>query len=437
MAVLSQRWLGSTLLVLFGVVCGFVVAEGAARLMLDSPPGYALYSKERNEAHTALAKLVSDPRLGHHLEPHAPGHDARGFRNETSVDATDVVVIGDSQTWGINVRREESWPAVLAKISHLSVYSMALGGWGPLQYELLAKDAVALRPRALIIGIYLGNDIFDACNQVYGTDAFPQYRRLGADFSADLSALNARLQLANDPTRVGQAQAKFQELRGLAKFWRRLGDRSLIVQILMTRGWLPDVPSADTLYEEADKAWAHEHPDVASVYGRGGISTVMTYGYRGTAVDLSNACIREGTRITREVLTRLKRWSDEANMKIGVLLIPTKESVYSLADETSHPKITQAYVEMVKNEAVIKEELLEQCGRIKLSCVDLVHRLIKAAQNEEILYKADSDGHPVANGYRHIALVGQELLQHLGIVANSDGTVAEVASARHSTFRSR
>src|SRR5262249_50916074 len=155
----------------FGAICGVVLVEGIARLTLDPPQGYALYSKERNEAHTSLTRLVSDPRLGHHLEPDAPGHDARGFRNEASAAITDVVAIGDSQTWGVNVRREESWPAVLGKISHLSVYSMALGGWGPLQYEVLAKDAVAFRPRALIVGIYLGNDIFDGCNQVYGTDA--------------------------------------------------------------------------------------------------------------------------------------------------------------------------------------------------------------------------------------------------------------------------
>ena len=429
--------LGHSALILGGLLVGVVAGEGLARIFLDPPPGYALYDRARNEAHAALSNIVPDPKLGHRLAPHTLGHDDRGFRNAGAVTVADVIAIGDSQTWGVNVGREEAWPSVLERVTGVHVYSMSLGGWGPLQYEVLAKDAVALRPRALIVGIYLGNDIFDACNQVYGTDAFPQYRQPGADFSADLSALNARLKSTNDSTRVEQAQAKFQELQGLAKFWRRLGDRSLIVQILMTRGWLPDIPSADALYEEADKAWAREHPAVASVYQRGQISTVMTYGYRGTAVDLSNACIRDGVRISREVLTHLKRWSEESHMKIGVLLIPTKESVYGLADETLRPQMTEAYAEMVKNEAAIKEDLLQQCGLIQLPCRDLVHRLIKAAHDEERLYKADSDGHPVANGYRHIALAGQELLQILGVVADPGGTVAEAGSARYSALRSR
>jgi hypothetical protein len=435
--VKRRHILGHSVLILGGLLAGLVAAEGLARIFLDPPPGYVLYDSARNEAHSALSNIVPDPKLGHRLAPHALGHDDRGFRNSGEVTVADVIAIGDSQTWGVNVGREDAWPSVLERVAGIHVYSMSLGGWGPLQYEVLAKDAVALRPRALILGIYLGNDIFDGCNQVYGTDAFPQYRQRGADFSADLSVLNARLKSTNDSTRVEQAQARFQELQGPAKLWRRLGDHSLIVQILMTRGWLPDIPSADTLYEEADKAWAREHPAVASVYRRGRISTVMTYGYRGTAVDLSNACIRDGVRITRDVLTRLKQLSDEASLKIGVLLIPTKESVYSLADETVRPQMTQAYREMVANEAAIKENLLAHCGRLKLSCVDLVHRLVKAVHDEELLYKADSDGHPVANGYRHIALAGQELLQALGVVADPDGAVAEAASARYSALRSR
>lgn len=436
--MVKRRYIvGHGVLILGGLLVGAAAGEGLARIFLDPPPGYALYDRARNEAHAALSNIVPDPKLGHRLAPHTLGHDDRGFRNAGAVTVADVIAIGDSQTWGVNVGREEAWPSVLERVTGVHVYSMSLGGWGPLQYEAVAKDAVALRPRALILGIYLGNDIFDGCHHVYGTDMFPQYRQPGADFSADLSALNARLKSTNDPTRVEHAQAKFQELQGVAKFWRRLGDRSLIVQILMTRGWLPNIPSADTLYEEADKAWAREHPAVALVYQRGRISTVMTYGYRGTAVDLSNACIRDGVRVTREVLTHLKRWSEKVNMKIGVLLIPTKESVYGLADETLRPQMTEAYVEMVNNEAAIKEELLHLCGRIQLPCLDLVHRLVKAAHDEESLYKADSDGHPVANGYRHIALAGQELLRILGVVADPGGTVAEVGSARYSALRSR
>lgn len=410
MAVTAQRWVASTLLVLFGVACGFVVAEGAARLTLDSPQGYALYSKERSEAHASLTKLVSDPRLGHRLEPDAPGHDARGFRNEASVEITDVVAIGDSQTWGVNVRREESWPAVLAKISHLSVYSMALGGWGPPQYEELAHDATGLGPKAILVGLYFGNDIFDSCSVIYSAKGSHKYRRSDRDLSPALMELQSRLKSADNHARGTVVREQVERMGAVAKLWQRVAGRSLILQILMVRGWLPGIPSADELYEAGDKAWALEHPNAAAVYAHGKISTVMTYGYRGVALDRENLCIQEGIRITREVLASLQKLEETARVRVGVVLIPTKESIYAAADEALLSHASKEFVELVRHEAEIKEELQEWCKRLAMVCIDAADRLVAAARNGAILYKADSDGHPVADGYRQIAYAGQDAL---------------------------
>ena len=416
MAVTAQRSLASTLLVLFGVVCGFVIAEGVARLTLDSPQGYALYSKERNEAHTSLAKLVSDPRLGHHLEPHAPGHDARGFRNEASVDITDVVAIGDSQTWGINVRREEAWPAVLAKSSHLNVYSMALGGWGPPQYEVLARDAMALGPKAILIGLYFGNDIFDSCSAIYSAKSSHKYRRSDRDLSPALMELQSRLKLADNQARGTLVREQVDRMGAVAKLWQRLAGRSLLLQILMTRGWLPGIPSVDELYETGDKAWALEHPNAAVAYTNGKVSTVMTYGYRGVALDRENLCIQEGIRITREVLASLRELGETTHIRMGVVLIPTKESIYAAADEAVLSHAPKEFAELVRHEAETKEELQDWCKRLALVCIDAADRLVAAARNGAILYKADSDGHPVAEGYRQIAYAGQDALIAVGLL---------------------
>jgi len=412
----KDRWINFSLLIA-GTMVGLAIGELAARVFLDPPPGHVLYSKERNEAHASLLNTVSDPRLLHRMSPHAPGHDTRGFRNAERLETADVVAIGDSQTWGINVRREESWPSVLGMTGNMKVYSMSLGGWGPLEYEMLANDALALHPKALLVGIYLGNDIFDSCNHTYGTNASPKYRRDNGGFAAALSDLHARLKIMNDQTRVDRVRQQLAELGRVARLWQRLAGRSLIVETLMARGLLPEVPSVDELYKMADRAWADAHPEAASVYSSGHLSTVLTYGYRGVAVDLENACIRDGVRITREVLGALKKLGETAGTGVGVLLIPTKEMVYVTADGALRAHAATGLADLVKHETAIKGELIDHCKQIGMVCVDAANRLVAAAQQGAVLYKADSDGHPVAEGYRQLAYAGRDALALLGVIS--------------------
>ena len=91
--------------------------------------------------------------------------------------------------------------------------------WGPLQYEVIAVDALLLKPRAVLIGIYFGNDIFDSCNHAYGTDAYPQYRHVEVGHAAALSDLHARLKVTDDQTRVDRALQRLTEMGGIARLW--------------------------------------------------------------------------------------------------------------------------------------------------------------------------------------------------------------------------
>ena len=406
----------NVLLLAVSTMAGLALCEVAARALLEPPPGYVLYGQEGTEAHSSLLKTVSDPRLLTRIPPNAPGHDERGFRNPGGRDAADVVVIGDSQTWGINAGRNDTWPSILEALSGMSVYSMALGGWGPIQYELVAHDALALKPKAILVGLYFGNDIFDSCNHAYGTDSYKRYRRPDARVDSSLSDLHARLKARDDQTRVDQAREYLARMGGVTRMWQALARRSLVVQILMTRGFLPAVPSVDTLYEIVDAAWAGEHPEWASLYRRGDYSTVMTFGYRGTAVDLNNACIREGVGITREVLGSLRSLSLQSGVRIGVVFIPTKEVVYATADLSLRQHMNGEFQELVNHENAIKRDLLSHCNELELVCVDAASWLTEAAQNGARLYRTDSDGHPRAEGYRQIAFAGLKALETMGVL---------------------
>jgi hypothetical protein len=222
MTATARNVMLNSFMLITSLLCGLVSSEIIARMFLEPPPGYAVYSRERTAAHDSLQRMVSDPRLLHRLSPQSPGHDGRGFRNPNTLQSADVVVIGDSQTWGINVRASETWPSILETVGNVSVYSMSLGGWGPVQYKELAHDALTLKPRAILVGIYLGNDIFDACNHVYGTDVYAEYRRSDADYSSLLSDLHGRIKVTNDQGRVDHTHERLAEMGNVAKMWQSL-----------------------------------------------------------------------------------------------------------------------------------------------------------------------------------------------------------------------
>ncbi len=52
---------------------------------------------------------------------------------------------------------DQSWPYVLGKLTGRSVYNMGMGGYGPNQYFYLSNTkALALKPRVIIWGLYMG-----------------------------------------------------------------------------------------------------------------------------------------------------------------------------------------------------------------------------------------------------------------------------------------
>ena len=52
---------------------------------------------------------------------------------------------------------------------------------------MLAQEAVVLSPEVVVIGLYFGNDIWDAYMTVYGNETYEQFRdvRLVAELSTD------------------------------------------------------------------------------------------------------------------------------------------------------------------------------------------------------------------------------------------------------------
>ncbi len=120
--------------------------------------------------------FVKDSRLVLRPNPEFPEHDERGFRNKSMTGPIAVVALGDSQTYGTGVKREEAWPQQLERLGNKKVYNMACGGWGPTQSLLIFDDALSLKPKLIIEAFYSGNDMFDSFSNVYYDGQLPELK---------------------------------------------------------------------------------------------------------------------------------------------------------------------------------------------------------------------------------------------------------------------
>ena len=143
-------------LVFLSFCLGLVLIEGVLWLRRTVAP-----------QHFAVEEAITDARLGYRPNPRIPGHDARGWRNARALERADVVVFGDSQTYGVNVASENAWPQQLATDMRLTVYQMAYGGFGPAHYPILLNEARPLEPKVILASYYFGNDLLDAYWLIY------------------------------------------------------------------------------------------------------------------------------------------------------------------------------------------------------------------------------------------------------------------------------
>ncbi|MDQ3906709.1 MAG: hypothetical protein M3268_00005, partial [Acidobacteriota bacterium] len=304
-------------LLAFALVVGLCLAEAALRVVEKVRLGDRALDDKR---------IAKDDRLGLRIPPNTLGHDARGFRNASAPERADVVALGDSQTWGVNVPRAEAWPAQLGKITNRRVYSMSLGGYGPVQYWALADDALTLSPKIVVVGLYFGNDLYDAYAMVYCFNRnYASLRRpdAPADFAND--TVGARANAYWDQEKSFQQTYLRPGLSGFGDWLR--GHTAVGRLVSRARLW----PGASDVEFETAKAWAQAFPDRAAVYEEGGVRTVFTTAYRQVALDQSEPRVAEGMRITKELLPQIKQKADASGAHLLILLIPTKESAHAEA----------------------------------------------------------------------------------------------------------
>lgn len=364
---LANRFPGTEWLLVIGVVFVTVVfAVGAIRWFAPQLLGFrpdmqvVRVSKEvapfyenvfRKEVFSTPDFVINDPLTGVRARQLYTGlhtfgpHDLLGFRNLNIPVVTDIVTIGDSQTYGNNVSLKYNWPSRLAdelSESKASVYNMATGGWGAVQYLNMAQYATAFQPRAVVVAFYSGNDSIESFQSAYSIE---QWAPLRLDPNLDVSEISNRSEM---------------NLPGSESWIAHLRDRTLM----------------------------HFTPQL-----------------RFVSNDRTHAAVKIGYGIMLEAARSTAIIARTANARAVFTIIPTKELVYVERLRRDAVEPDPDYIRLVEDEQANIDELAEGIRKIPDAVyIDVIRPLQQAAASgTSKLYPTDINGHPLENGYRIIA----------------------------------
>lgn len=321
---------------------------GQAVVKLDRKVPAFYESIFRNKDYASKKFLLNDPYTLVRAKPLMPSmqgmgpNDMLGFRNDRIPNVADIVVIGDSQTYGNNAPYKYNFPSLLEVYNadrYSSVYNMSTGGWGAVQYLYIALKARVFRPRVLIVAFYTGNDPLDSFRLVYGSDLW--------------SALRP--------------------------------DKNLSVDMMPKVSY--PVPKSEQ--------W--------SVSFRDGVKTVFTPKLRLYS-NQKNKVTRAGYRIMADAAKHIVDVYQSSQTKVIFTIIPTKELVYYPKLQQENLPLNKFYMQLVANEKSNLDYLKSKINLLKTAnYIDLVAPLQKIALTRTQLYPADMNGHPTAFGYAVIA----------------------------------
>jgi len=369
-------------LVVFGVAVAvaLLLAEFAARLVL-------------NPADFLRLEVVHDDILGAVPSPSAlAAFDQWGFRNPKVPDTADIVAVGDSHTYGNTARMVDSWPYVASRLSGRQVYNMGLGGYGPNQYFYLSKTkALTLKPKMIIWGLYMGDDFENAFSLTYGLD-----------YWKDLRILPPQKVEANiwegPPTDTGSRKIRV---------W--LSRHCVIYQLAFHAGFGGRVKGDIQIRNAAEL-----YPGYATSINIP--DNHILEAFRPKAVlfglDQDNPNVREGMRITFELLKQMNEICRQNHVQFVVVVVPTKEMVFSeYLEHNSKVPMDDVIDKLLVSERSARAQTFQAMTDNKIPYVDSLPGLKKSV-GEGLYASSAGDMHPNRNGYRVIGEAVAEYLKH-------------------------
>ena len=352
---------GLTLLIAIGIIrwmaphlLGIPVNLQMVRVGKETPPFFDNVFRRADYASTDF--LLPDPILkrGRPLYPdllESGPHDILGFRNRAVPNCADIVIIGDSQTYGNNVPLEENWPSRMAAVlpRGTTAYSMAMGGWGAVEYLEAFPKSCHFLPRIVVVTFYTGNDALESFVLAYSQERWASLQP------------NSSLKASDSPAVPFPAPS--------SEWWTASfkNGQSII--------FTPDLRLASN----------QDHPAVNAGYD-----------------------------IMAETARRLASLAGEIGINVVFTVIPTKELAYAARIEKEGITPPPAFTRLIQAESARIARLTDALRAIPHArIVDLVPPLQAAAMTRQDLYPASENGHPLGGGYQIIGETMGKAVQDL------------------------
>ena len=299
--------------------------------------------------------LINDPVVGVRGKPFLPAvhgfgpHDLLGFRNSGVPRIADVIVLGDSQTYGNNALLSQNWPTQLEELlANVSVYAMAIGSWSGPQYLMMMRKAFAFQPQAVVIAFYTGNDSLEAFRSAYSIESF-----------ADLQI-----------------------------------DKTVSIDSLPN---YPSVPQPKDIWRVA----------------LGADTTVAFNPKRRLLANDSNQpAARIGYEILKGIVGKIGALAQSSGVKTFVTIIPTKELAFHPLLLSKQITLSPVYEELIKAERSQIQKLKGTIDSASdVTYIDTMTPLQDAVSSSPMVYPLDPDGHPLVLGYTVIAQTVAEAIR--------------------------
>lgn len=373
-------------LILLSIVVAILLSEFTTRLFLYKVDYLQPY-------------LYSDAKLGFVIKPYSAGHDKWGFRNKVFPDRVDIVALGDSMTYGNCALSSYSWPALLELKTNKKVYNMGVGGYGPVQYYYLLKEkALQLKPKIVIVGLYLGNDLWDTQDMIYNYQYWRDFRDNNLfsntkQFNSDNSLLKSKNNEQNNKTDSIKSY---------------LAHNSILYRIIVY-----SILGEIAMWDETTLKGKFNDKIVFIEDKKHNIKTSFISGENIFGLDINKKEIKEGLVKTLLLFDMMHQLCTQRNINFVVVVMPTKAMVYSnyidyRLDKYGLIKKQIEYESKVTNEVT---------NHFKYNGINYVE-VLPFMQNRigaHMLYTASVDGHPNRWGYDVIAQAIAEYLNNLNL----------------------
>jgi hypothetical protein len=340
--------------------------------------------------------MVRDPVFGAIPSPTAKGgFDALGFRNRIVPETADIVAIGDSQTYGNTATMDDSWPYALGRLLGRNVYNMGLGGYGPNQYfELLKTKALALKPRMVICGLSVTDDFDNAFHLTYGLDYWTYLRALPG------------VKVDFDTWDTGTEPAPSWQKK--MRVW--LSQHSVIYQLVVHTG-LGDRLKGEVQIRNAAELYPGSATSLIIPEKHIEEAFQPTENLRG--LDQDRESVREGMRITFELLKEMNEICQKEHIQYVVVVIPTKEMVFSqYLEHNRRIALSDVVDKLLVDERLALDRTFKFLADANIRFVDPLPALQESA-GQGLFARSAGDMHPNKNGYRIIAEAVAERLKQL------------------------